>query len=93
MKKKLVDTLKETDIQEFNTLTMIDLKILDKVYVKKKEMFSDFRDSSPKFKVMIFWLLKKIYETEEIPESFDETELIALFKKVPPGQERHPEIV
>ena len=88
MKKRLLETLTEIEIKDFNTLTMRDyLKILDKVYTKKKEMFSSFLDSSPKFKVMIYWLLKKIYEDEEIPESFFDTELMALFKK---GDQKDP---
>ena len=57
MKKKLLETLVDTDIVEFNTFTIRDyMKILNRVYVKKKPMFSDFIDSSAKYKVMIFWL-------------------------------------
>ena len=44
-------------------------------------MFRDFPDSGPKFKTLIFYILKRIYEEEEIPESFLVTVLIPLFKK------------
>ena len=88
MKKKLLDTLLETEIVEFNTFTIRDyMKILNRVYEKKKPMFSDFIDSSAKYKVMIYWLLKRIYEDEEIPENFFDTELVALFKK---GDQKDP---
>ena len=88
MKKQLLDTLLQTEIKEFNTFTFRDyLKIVKKVYVKKKPMFNTFMDSSAKYKVMIFWLLKRIYEEETIPESFFDTELVALFKK---GDQKDP---
>ena len=54
------------------------MKIVNKIYQKKKAMFQAFRDSTPQFKAMIFWILKKIYEDETIPEDFHETSLIAL---------------
>ena len=44
-------------------------------------MFADFIESSVRFKVFIFWLLKALYETESLPDSFMETVLIARFKK------------
>ena len=82
MKKKLMETLVETEIKVFKSFTINDyINVVNKVYDKKKEMFANFRDSSPKFKVLIFYILKKIYEEEDIPPSFFETKLIALFKK------------
>ena len=88
MKKDVLDNLLETEIEEFNTFTFRDyLKVVSKVYQKNKPMFQEFRDSTPKFKAFIFWILKKIYEDETIPEDFHETSLIALFKK---GDSRDP---
>ena len=88
MKKDVLDNLMATEITEFNTFTFRDyLKIVNKVYEKKKPMFDQFRDSTPRFKAFIFWILKKMYEEEEIPEEFFETSLIALFKK---GDSRDP---
>ena len=82
MKRKLLDTLKETEIEEFESLTMDDyLKVVNKVLIKKKPMMMDFIDSSPRFKVFIYWILKLVYDTEQIPEEFYRTELVALFKK------------
>ena len=82
MKKDILGTLLETDIPDFKQLTMEDyIAVLNQIYIKKKPMFQMFIESSPRFKVMIFWLLKLIYEQEEIPESFFLTSLIALFKK------------
>ena len=82
MKVKILETLQETQIEVFKSLTIEDyITVVDKILEKKKEMFSEFIDSSPKFKVMIFLYLKKMYESEDIPDSFKETELIALFKK------------
>ena len=88
MKKDIVDNLLETQIDDFNTFTFRDyLKIVNKVYQKKKPMFQAFRDSTPRFKAFIYWVLKKIYEEETLPENFHETTLIALFKK---GDSRNP---
>ena len=82
MKVKVLETLQETQIEIFKSLTIEDyISVVDKILEKKKEMFAEFIDSSPKFKVMIFLYLKKMYESEDIPDSFKETELIALFKK------------
>ena len=82
MKKDVLDTLLETQINEYNTFPFRDyMKIVNKIYQKKKPMFQAFCDSTPWFKAMIFWILKKIYEDETIPEDFHETSLIALFKK------------
>ena len=73
------------NIEEFKTITIDDyLKAVDKVITKKKSMFEDFRDASPKFKAMIYWLLRKIYEEGDIPEEFLKTNLVALFKKGDP---------
>ena len=44
-------------------------------------MYQMFIESSVKFKVFVFWLLKAIYEKELIPESFLKTVLVALHKK------------
>ena len=88
MKKDVLDTLLETQISEYNTFSFRDyVKIVNKIYLKKKPMFQAFRDSTPRFKAMIYWILKKIYEDETIPEDFHETSLIALFKK---GDTREP---
>ena len=85
MKKKLQDKLQSMNIKEFKTLTIDDyLKAVDKVFTKKKSMFEDFRDASPKFKAMIYWLLRKIYEEGDIPEEFLKTNLVALYKKGDP---------
>ena len=82
MKADVLQNLLETEIDEFNTFTFRDyIKIVNKIYEKKKPMFDQFRDSTPKFKAFIFWVLKKIYEEENIPDNFHETSLIALFKK------------
>ena len=85
MKKKLQDILQSMNITEFKTITIDDyLKAVDKVFTKKKSMFEDFRDASPKFKAMIYWLLRKIYEEGDIPEEFLRTNLVALYKKGDP---------
>ena len=82
MKVDIIKTLQETHIETFKSLTIEDyIAVVDKILEKKKEMFSEYIDSSPKFKVMIFLFLKKMYESEDVPDSFKETELIALFKK------------
>ena len=96
MKKDVLDTLLETYINDYNTFHFRDyMKIVNKIYQKKKAMFQAFRDSTPQFKAMIFWILKKIYEDETKPEDFHETSLIALFKKVDtrePGNYRYLQV-
>ena len=82
MKRKLLNTLKETEIEEFESLTLDDyLRVVNKVLTKKKPMMIDFIDSSARFKVFIYWMIKLVYDTEQLPEDFYKTELVALFKK------------
>ena len=82
MKRKLLNTLKETEIEEFESLTLDDyLRVVNKVLTKKKPMMMDFIDSSARFKVFIYWMIKLVYDTEQLPEDFYKTELVALFKK------------
>ena len=61
MKADILKTLQETQIEIFKSLTFEDyIAVVEKILEKKKEIFIEYIDSSPKFKVMIFIYLKKM---------------------------------
>ena len=88
LKKELTENLTETQIKVFNTLTPEDfMKAVDKIRKKNKALFKPFLNASPTFQAAFFFVIKAIYEEEEMPEDFNETELYPLFKK---GDQRDP---
>ena len=71
MKKQLQQTLMGEQMKTFKSLSFEDyMAVVNKVMTKKKAMFQEFRDTSPRFKIMIYHLLKYIYESEDFPEEF-----------------------
>ena len=82
LKKKLMDTLTEAEIWKFDTITEEEyVRAVKKITRKHKNMFLDFIESGPEFKVLIFYLLRRIYEEEDIPDDFFITVLQPLHKK------------
>ena len=85
LKVKLMEIIQAGEISEFDTLTWEEFEeIVTRIKKKSKPMFKDFIESGPEFKYLIFQIVKMIYETESIPESFLVTTLVALFKKGDP---------
>ena len=82
LKKEMMDMINVTDFHKYETITPEEFEeVVKKIEKKNKAMYTDFIQSGPEFKRLIFLITKKIYETEEIPESFLITTLIPLFKK------------
>ena len=87
-KKNLMKTLTNTKIEEFDTLTKADfIRAIDKIRRNKKPIFKMFLKSSHRFQAIMFFILRGIYESEEIPDSMKVTRLVALLKK---GDPRDP---
>ena len=81
-KKDIVELLDETVIEEFNTITPRDfVRAVQRVMNKGKAMFAQFLRMSPKLLAVLYFVFKKMYEEEVIPDDFIETLLIALHKK------------
>ena len=82
LKKQLMEMVTEANIINYDTVTEYEyIKVVKKVCFNKKNMFMDFIESGVEYKVMIFHILKRVYEEEDIPESFHVTVLQALYKK------------
>ena len=81
LKKKMVEAVEEMEFDRFETITEEEFStVVRKIRSKKKKMFEDFLQSGPVFKHLIYHLTRTIFESEEVPEEFMETVLIALFK-------------
>ena len=84
-KKSVVETLDQTRIEEFNTLTPREyVRAVQRIANKGKNMFKQFLKIHPKLQALFFFVFKRMYEEEIVPECFRETILIALFKKNDP---------
>ena len=83
LKQKLVeDYMRRNPDRKEQTITMDDYEwAIDKVMEAGKGMYKDFIRTGPKFKAVIFYFLKKVFDSESIPESFWKTNLVALHKK------------
>ena len=76
---ELAKLKKETERDE--TIQFEDyLDTLDILIKKKKNCYADLKKWGPKFRIFIYWLMRRIYETEEIPDLFLKTNLQALYK-------------
>ena len=85
LKKKLVEEYmnKDNDKEDL-TVSLEDYEwAIEKVTEKGKGMYKDFLRTGPKFKAAIFFFLKRVFDSEEIPESFWRTNLVSLHKKGP----------
>ena len=47
---------------------------------RNKSVYQEMKKWGPRFRVVVYWLMRKIYETEQIPSEFNRTELQALYK-------------
>ena len=84
-KREIVKMLDETQIVDFNTLTPREyVRAIHKVTRKGKKMFSQFLKCSNKLLALFFFIFKRLYEEEIIPDMFIETVLVHLFKKNDP---------
>ena len=57
------------------------LDVLRELQQRNKNCYSDIRKWGPRFRLFIYWLLKRMYEEEQIPDDFLRTNLQALYKK------------
>ena len=85
MKKRVVDTLDDTKIEEFNTLTPREyVRAIQRIANKGKNMFKQFLKINPKMQALFFFVFKRMYEEEIVPDCFRTTTLISLYKKNDP---------
>ena len=56
------------------------LEVMQILVARQKNCYADMKRWGPKFKIFVYWLLKKIYEEETIPAEFLRTKLQALYK-------------
>ena len=81
-KKQIVEQLNDTKLEDYNTFTPAEYtKAIQKLMLKGKNMFKQFLCMSPKMIAAFFFIFKRLYEEEIIPEDMKETVLIALHKK------------
>ena len=85
LKKKMVeDHMKKSKDEPRLTICLEEYEwAIEKIMEKGKNMYKDFIRTGPKFKAAIFLFLKKVFDSEEIPESFWKTSLVSLHKKGP----------
>ena len=57
------------------------MKAVYKIFQKRKSVYLDFINSGNDFKVAVFHLVNKIYQSGKIPESFHYTKLTKIYKK------------
>ena len=82
MKKAVVDTLDNTKVEEFNTISPRDyLRAIQRITNKGKNMFKNFLNLHPKLQAVFFFVFKQMYEEEVVPDDFVITFLISLHKK------------
>ena len=86
LKVKLMEELVETNLDEFEAFSKEEFNLIVKrIERKNKRMFHDFIESGEEFKELIFKIVKFCYEQEVIPNSFQITDLVALYKKGDPS--------
>ena len=56
------------------------LEALKVLAARNKSVYEDLKRWGPEFKIFVYMLLKRIFETEDIPQEFIETKLQALYK-------------
>ena len=77
---KLVESRDEKD----ETIYFEDyLDTLKELQSRNKSCYADIKKWGPRFRIFIYWIMKRLYEREEVPEEFLETSLRALYKKGP----------
>ena len=89
LKKSLVKNYINQNDDNGDTLTEKEyLRALRKIYTKGKSLFKPFINTSSKFKAAFFYVMKLMYDSEEVPEELLVTTLKPLYKK---GDKRRPE--
>ena len=81
-KREFVEICKmEEETAKNNTILFEDfLETLQDLASRNKNCYADLKKWGPKFRIFIYWFLKRVYETADVPEKFMETNLQALYK-------------
>ena len=82
-KKKYIDWAKtvETDDPRDETIYIEEfLEVMKELQARNKNVYSDIKKWGPKFRIFVYWLMKRMYEDESIPDEFLTTNLQALYK-------------
>ena len=89
LKKEIVEKYITKDCDDNDTVTEEEyIRVLKKIHFKKKGLFNDFLKASTRFKAAFYWVIKAIYDEEDVHEDLLETTLHPLFKK---GDRRLPQ--
>ena len=78
--KKLGESEDEKDTTIFWEDYLETLKVLQ---ARNKSCYANIKTWGPLFRIFVYWLMKRMYEREEIPDEFQKTSLMALYKKGP----------
>ena len=57
------------------------LEVVKELQGRNKTCYADMKKWGPNFRIFVYWLLKRMYEREEVPDEFLQTNLQALYKK------------
>ena len=57
------------------------LIVLNELQSRNKSCYADIKKWGPRFRIFVYWLMKRMYEEEQVPEDFLKTNLQALYKK------------
>ena len=57
------------------------LQTLRNLHERNKSCYSEIAKWGPKFRIFVYWLMREIFEKEELPEEFNKTSLQALYKR------------
>ena len=70
----------ETEPSEYLTWEEC-LDALETLSARNKSVYDDIKRWGPQFRIFIYWLMRRIFETEDIPDEFCETNLQPLYKQ------------
>ena len=73
-------TVESTDPKDETIYLEEFLETVKELQARNKTCYAEFKKWGPKFRVFVYWMMKRIYETEQIPEEFMRTKLQALYK-------------
>lgn len=82
VKREMTEEMKRIETEEDRHPFSLDefIAVVEKVARDKKAVYNDFMWAHPKFKLAILLLFNRIYIREEVPEVFNDTMLMPLFK-------------
>ena len=56
------------------------LEVMNELQARNKKCYSDIKKWGPRFRIFVYWMMKRMYEEETVPDEFLKTSLQALYK-------------